>query len=282
MSGVTTPLLPCRGTRAWNSGGSEHGAERNTLMLKYVSPLVLCLAASMLVPDTVNGEPGQHLAGRNRQPCCENCGIACSSCNLCDHTVMVPMTVTETRMKPCGVKKQVEREETYTGFTRVPVKRTYSKEKCYLKDEVRTKTITEEKCHRVANDVVSEFPVQVPTTETRSSVIQQEVCIDGQVVCVEQPCERQVTVLTEEWRSANCCKEGVVFETTKRDIDYCVRVPKTYKQVCAEETEYKLVPVTKTRKVTVCVPEIVEVPEEVTVCKMVPQTKQCCPKCCRK
>jgi hypothetical protein len=91
-----------------------------------------------------------------------------------------------------------------------------------------------------------------------------------------------VTTLQEEWRSANCCKEDVVFETTKREIDYCVRVPKTHKQVCAEETEYKLVPVEKTRKVLVCVPEIVEVPEQVTVCRMVPQVKQCCPTCCGK
>ena len=185
-------------------------------------------------------------------------------------------------MKTCVVKKQVEREETYTVFKVVPVKRTYTKEKCYLKDEVRTKTITQEKCHRVSNVVVSEYPVEVPVTEVRSSVVQQEVCVDGEAVLVEQPCESQVTKAAQEWQSANCCKEDVVFETTKRDIDYCVKVPKTQKQVCAEETEYKLMPVEKTRKVTVCVPEIVEVPEEVTVCKMVAQTKQCCPKCCRK
>ena len=63
-------------------------------------------------------------------------------------------------MKTCVVKKQVEREETYTVFKVVPVKRTYTKEKCYLKDEVRTKTITQEKCHRVSNVVVSEYPVE--------------------------------------------------------------------------------------------------------------------------
>lgn len=251
-------------------------------MLKSLPTLVLCLATSLLMTAVANGGVGKHAAKSQHQPCCENCGIACSSCDLCEHTVMVPMMVTETRMKPCVVKKQVEREETYTVFQREPVKRTYAKEKCYLKDEVRTKTITQEKCHRVSNVIVSEFPVQVPTTETRSSVVEQERCVDGQRVVVEQPCESQVTVLTEGRQSANCCKEDVVFETTKRDIDYCVRVPKTYKQVCAEETEYKLVPVMKTRKVTVCVPEIVDVPEEVTVCKMVPQVKQCCPKCCLK
>ncbi|MHB8862189.1 MAG: hypothetical protein ACYC6N_07285 [Pirellulaceae bacterium] len=251
-------------------------------MLKSLSSLVLWGATLVIVTGVANGGADRHLAGRNHQPCCENCGIACSSCDLCDHTVMVPMMVTETRMKTCVVKKQVEREETYTVFKLTPVKRTYTKEKCYLKDEVRTKTVTQEKCHRVSNVIVSEFPVQVPITEVRSSVVQNEVCIDGQMVLAEQPCESQVTVLGEEWRSATCCKEDVVFETTKRDIDYCVQVPKTYKQVCAEETEYKLMPVEKTRKVTVCVPEIVEVPEEVTVCKMVAQSKQCCPKCCRK
>jgi hypothetical protein len=112
--------------------------------------------------------------------------------------------------------------------------------------------------------------------------VQRKVCTDDGVALVEEMVECPVTTLQEEWRSANCCKEDVVFETTKREIDYCVRVPKTHKQVCAEETEYKLVPVEKTRKVLVCVPEIVEVPEQVTVCRMVPQVKQCCPTCCGK
>ncbi len=245
-------------------------------MFKYLSPCVLCVAVSVAVTGVANGER------RGGQPCCESCGIACSSCELSDHAIMVPMKITETRMKTCVVKKQVEREETYTVFKRVPVKRTYTKEKCYLKDEVRTKTITEEKCHRVSNVIVSEFPIQVPVTEVREQTVRRKVCTDDGVAIIEEPVECKETVLREEWRSETCCKEDVVFSTTKRDIDYCVRVPKTVKQVCAEETEYKLVPVEKTRTVTVCVPEIIEVPEKVTVCKMVRRTKQCCPKCCGK
>jgi hypothetical protein len=240
-------------------------------MCKYLSPFVFGVMTMVIVTDAANGQDAH----------CGNCGIACSSCDLCAHTVMVPMWVTETRMKTTVVKKQVEREETYTVFKRVPVKRKYTKEKCYLKDEVRTKTITQEKCHRVGIDIVSEFPVKVPVTEVREQIVPREVCTEDGVVVVEEPCERAVTTLQEEWQSANCCKEDVVFETTKRDIDYCVRVPKTHKYVCAEETEYKLVPVEKTRKVMACVPEIVEVPQEVTVCKLVPRTVPCCPQCCR-
>ncbi len=249
---------------------------------KYLSPFVLCVATVVIVTGVANGEGGRKIERRGRQGSCENCGIACSSCDLCKHIVMVPMMVTETRMKTCVVKKQVEREETYTVFQRVPVKRTYTKEKCYLKDEVRTKTITQEKCHRVSNDIVSEFPVQVPVTEFHQQMVQREVCTEDGVVIVEEPRECATTALVEEWQSANCCKEDVVFETIKRDIDYCVRVPKTHKYVCAEETEYKLVPIEKTRKVMACVPEIVEVPEQVTVCKLVPQNRHCCPKCCGK
>jgi hypothetical protein len=251
-------------------------------MFRYLSPFVFCVAMAAIGAGIANGERERRADRRNRQACCENCGISCSSCELCEHTVMVPMMVTETRMQTCVVKNQVEREETYTVFKRVPVKRTYTREKCYLEDEVRTKTITQEKCHRVSNVVVSEFPVQVPVTEVRKQVVQREVCTEDGVEIVEEPCECEVTVLREEWRSATCCKEDVVFETTKHDIDYCVRVPKTHKYVCAEETEYKLVPVEKTRKVMACVPEIIETPVEVTVCKLVPQTMQCCEQCCQR
>ena len=254
-------------------------------MLTYLSPLsrlTVFVATSVIAASVVNGEIGHSLKGRSHQDICENCGIACSSCDLCEHTIMVPVRVTETRMKTCVVKKQVEREESYTVFRRVPVKRKYTKEKCYLKDEIRTKTITEEKCHRVSNDIVSEHPVKIPVTEIYEQMVPREICTEDGVAIIEEPCPYEVTVLKEEWQSSNCCKEDVVFETTTRDIDYRVRVPKTKEYVCAEETEYKLEPVQKTRKVLVSVPEIVEVAEEVVVCKMVPQTRFCCPQCCQK
>lgn len=211
--------------------------------------------------------------------CCEHCGASVGAHHLVPCTIMVPMTVTETRMKTHVVKKTVEREETYTVFQRVPVHRKYTTEKCYLDDEVRTKTITEKKCRQVVNPVVKTCKVMVPHIESRQETVTREICTEDGLVRVEEPCTRQVTVLHEELRSKTYCVPDVVFDTTKREISYCVKVPKKRPVTCAEETVYKLVPIEKTRTVMACVPEVIKQPVEVQVCKMVPKTILCCVGC---
>lgn len=203
---------------------------------------------------------------------CGKCGTACHPGHLVACTVWVPMQVTETRSKSCVVMEPQEREETYTVFRRVPEKRTFYREECYLEDEVKTITVTEKQCHLVMNPVERKVKVPVPEREVR--VYPGGPCNGG----CPQVCE--VTVLREEEQTVTCEEPDVVFETTKRQMDYCVKVPKTKKTVCTEDTVWKLEPVEKTRKVTVCVPKIVQQPCEVTVCRMVPQTVLCCQKCC--
>ena len=92
----------------------------------------------------------------------------------------------------------------------------------------------------------------------------------------------KVTRLATEMRTTECTRPDVVFVTEKCDIDYCVKVPKKRKELCSEETVYKLVPELKKRKVTVCVPEYVKNPVDVQVCKMLPKTIWCCQECCRR
>jgi hypothetical protein len=194
-------------------------------------------------------------------------------------TVMVPMEVVETRMKTCIVKSQEEREETYTVFRCVPVKRTYYRKSCYLADDIKTKEIKEEKCRLVDNHVERKYKVQIPEKAVREVMEKKQVCTKRGLECVEVPCEREVTVLREETRTCHTTQPQLVIETSKRTIDYCVKVPKEHKEVCTEDTICTLQPVEKTRKVTVCVPKIVKKPVNVTVCRMVPQTVSCCPKC---
>lgn len=212
--------------------------------------------------------------------CCQKCGCQCGEARLVAKTIMVPCVITETRLKSCVIEKEVEREETYTEFKRVPVKRKFVKETCYLEDEVKTKTITQKECHRVQIPVTRTYAVNVPVTEVREGVRQREVCTHCGKVCIEEPCTCQITRMEKGLRSTNLCEEQVVFDITKKDIDYCVKTPKKKTEFCAEETAYTLEPVEKKRKVTVCVPEIVKKPYDVQVTKMVPKTIYCCEKCC--
>ena len=210
--------------------------------------------------------------------CCDLCGNKCKY-KMVAKTIQVPITITETRMKTCVIKNMVEKEETYTAFKRVPVKQTYEKETCYLEDEIKTQTITEQKCKRVKNQVVREEAVRYPVQEIRHGTRQREVCTECGKVCVEEPCT--CCINKEERGMQTRCYEvdDVVFEKTTKEISYCVKTPKKRKEFCAEETTYKLEPVEKTRKVCVCVPEITKKPVEVQVTKYYPKTIYCCEKC---
>ncbi|MCA9150594.1 MAG: hypothetical protein KDA92_14885 [Planctomycetales bacterium] len=223
---------------------------------------------------------GSSLADANAQQCC-HCGKHGQECHLVKKTIMVPTVITETRVKSCVVEKEVEREETYTVFKQVPVKKQYKKECCYLADEVKTKTITQTQCHRVQNPVSRTMAVKVPVEECYEGTRLQRVCDEcGREVCVETPCMCKKTTLEKDFRSDCVSVEDVVFEKTTKQIDYCVKTPKKHTELCSEEITYTLEPVQKTRKVVVCVPEIVKQTYDVRVTKMLPKTIYCCEACC--
>ena len=231
----------------------------------------VAVAAAALTFSSVNIAA----AGSN----CDACGCNCQATRLVAKTVMVPTVVTERRFKSCVVKTMKEREETYTAFKRVPVTRKYTKKKCYLEDEVKTKMITETKCKHVKNPVISTVPVKVPVEEFHERLVQREVCTECGKVCIEEPCTCKVVRLKTDLETRQCEVNDVVFEKVKREIDYCVKTPKVREELCAEETTYELVPVEKTRKVQVCVPEVVKKAVDVQVTKMLPKTIYCCEKC---
>ncbi len=87
--------------------------------------------------------------------------------------------------------------------------------------------------------------------------------------------------MRDDVRVSTCCRPQVVFEETKRDLTYCVKVPKKYEIPCTEETVHELRPVEKKRTVVVCVPEVVREPVTRMVCKLIPQTVSCCEQCAR-
>lgn len=211
---------------------------------------------------------------------CEVCGCQCCPCQMVNKTILVPMCITETRMKACIVKTEKERTETYTVFKRVPVKREYTTECCYMDTEIKSKEITKSKCRRVKNDTIFEDTIKVPTnTEIRHGTRCREVCTLCGKVCIEEPCTCCITRAEDEPRSRNCIRNDVVFEECKKTIDYCVKVPKFEKKTCGVETIYKLVPVEKTCTVTVCVPEIVKRPVDIKVQRKVAKQVCCCKEC---
>ena len=240
-------------------------------MKRIYGSLALLLASTIVVPFT--------LAGHGEQ--CGSCGSPCDTHRLVKKTIMVPCVVTETRMETSVVKKQVEKEETYTVFRRVPVKRKFEKETCYLADEVKTQMIETKQCHQVENPVVRTFAVDVPVTSTETVMRKREVCTDCGKVCIEEPCTCQVTRMQRGMQTTEYCEKDVVFSTTKKEISYCVKVPKKRTEFCAEETTYVLEPVERTRTVMVCVPEIIKKPVDVQVVKHVPKTIYCCEKCAK-
>ena len=241
-------------------------------------PLLLTISLCCIqTPLVVSGEPN-----------CPCCGCSCSKDCLVPVTIKVPTMVTVQRMKSILVTKTEEREQTYTVFKRVPVKKKYYKECCYLDDQVKTKMIEKKRCQLVKNDATVKFEAKIPLTEYQYHYppCQCQDCNDpaAQDACNDASCPCKVCKVTRlgvEERTAQCERPDVIFHKEKCEIDYCVKVPKRDKQVCMEETVYELVPIEKTRKVTVCVPEYIKVPHEVEVCMMVPKTIWCCPKCCK-
>jgi len=242
--------------------------------------LVLVLVLAVTAPSDSLGGCDSDSCGRGKANiCCQACGCDCCPCEIRQHTVMVPMCVTETRMKVKIVREMKERKKTYTVFKRVPVKRTYSKECCYLEKEVVTKEITKIKCRRVKNDLILEDTVGTPVIELHPGVRRREVCTACGKMCVEEPCTCQVVRLEKQPRVRYCKQQDVVFEECKETIDYCVKTPKSEKIECGVETIYKLVPVEKTCTVQVCVPKAVKVPVDIKVNRMVAKKIYCCDEC---
>jgi len=239
----------------------------------------LCALAMLLVLGLSTAAEACDQCGSTRAVRCQICQCGCCPCELMQKTVMVPMCVTETRMKVKIVKTMKEREETYTVFERVPETRTYSRECCYLENEVKSKEITKTQCRRVENPVLFEDTVKVPVTEMQHGVRRREVCTKCGKVCIEEPCTCMITRTQDAPRSQNCCQQDIVFEECKKTIDYCVKTPKYHKIDCGTETVYKLVPVEKKRMVQVCVPEAIKVPVDVKVNRMVAKEICCCRDC---
>ncbi|MCH5378292.1 MAG: hypothetical protein JJ992_30415 [Planctomycetes bacterium] len=241
-----------------------------TYLLAWILPILLQSTASTARAD------GVEMAGGDS---CQRCGAACCPDTLCSRWISVPMNVTETRYKSCVVKDMEDREETYTVFRRVPVERKFYREECYLEDEVKTKTITETQCHLINKPVERTVKVPVPEIQYRECPCGQ----DGGKACEScQSCEPrvcQVIVLGEQEIQESCEQTDVVFSKTTKQIDYCVKVPKTKKTLCTVEKTYELQPFEETRTVTVCVPKLIKTPYEVTVCRMVPQPILCCAHC---
>lgn len=246
-----------------------------------VRSLLTCVLA-VFAADVNSWGQAQAGHGHRRPGCCEQCGVACGAPRLVECTVKVPVTVAETQMQSKVITKVVDREETYTVFQRVPVTRKFVKEKCYLEDEVQTKTVTKTECHRVTNPVERTAHVKVPETEIRQEMVRKPICTEHGLLCVEVPCERAVTVLRDDIQTDSYCEQDVVFAKTTRDISYVVKVPKKQVVPCAEEVVYELVPVEKTRIVQACVPEIVKQPVEVNVCKTLTKKILCCQACAHK
>ena len=214
---------------------------------------------------------------------CQECRHACHGYELVECTIMEPAWVIENRTETFVIKSTEDREETYTVFKKVPVTREFHKEICYLEDEVKTKTITEEICHLVKVPVEQTCKVKVPYREMREIMVPQKPCSClGHNKCqgcnlVPQMCE--VVVEHEEEHITTYCAVELAFETTKCDISYCVKVPKTRKELCCTESSFKFVPEERTRTVQVCVPKLEKRVVEVPVRKMMPRTIVCCSKC---
>lgn len=230
------------------------------------------LTFALIAGSGVLGLPVRAWAQSNGS--CHQCGGPCEHCKLVPCQIMVPALVVERRMKTCIVKEQVEREEKYTAFETVPVTRKTYKEHCYLEHDVKTKTITQQQCHLVECNVEKTFTATTYHPEMRN--VTTKNC-DGS--CQTQPCE--VMIPTPEKCTKSWTELKVAMETITKDIDYCVMVPKKETVVCGEEKTCELKPVERTRKVIVCVPKVVKVPEEVLVRKMIPKTIYCCPSCAK-
>lgn len=210
---------------------------------------------------------------------CHHCGTSCQPHKLVEKTIMCPVKVIETRVKPCVVEKCEEREEKYTAFKCVEDTRTIKKDCCYLLDEVKSKEIIEKQCQLVDVNVSRTKNVLVPHYEMVETCVQKQVCTLCGPVCVEEHCLEQKARLVPGSSDEQDCEKQLVFLETKKDLYYCVKTPKKHTIECAKETIFKLEPVVKTRKVQVMVPKIEYQPYEVEVTKMLPKKVLCCVPC---
>lgn len=101
------------------------------------------------------------------QHCCAECGRQCDPCDLQVCTIRVPARVVETRVKVEVVKQPETREEKYTVFQLVPKTRKFEQQRCYLKHDVKSKVITQEKCHLVKLPVEQTINVKTYHPECR-------------------------------------------------------------------------------------------------------------------
>ncbi len=216
---------------------------------------------------------GELLAG------CHHCGKKCTSYQLVEKTVMVPTVITEKRLRTHVVCNCEEKEEKYTCFVVKPETKPIKKDCCYLADEIKTKTISNTQGKIVNNELTRLKRIQVPQTEMVEKTIQREVCTECGPVCVEETCTCPKTTLVDDWTTEQGCAPQLIFETTTKDIFYCVKTPKKHTIDCGEETVMKLQPVEKTRKVMVNVPKIEKEVYEVEVTKMIPKKILCCVEC---
>ncbi len=210
---------------------------------------------------------------------CEHCGKSCQPHTLVEKTIMCPVQVIETRVKPCLVEKCEEREEKYTAFKCVPDERTIKKECCYLLDEVKSKEIVDKKCQLVNVDVTRTKNILVPAYELVEKCVQKEVCTKCGPVCVEECCLQEKARMAASTCVEKDTDKQLVFLETKKDFFYCVKTPKKHTIECAKESFFKLEPVQQTRKIQVMVPKIEYVPYEVEVTKMLPKKVLCCVPC---
>lgn len=231
----------------------------------------ICLLVGSLICTTASAL----MAGEQ----CEQCGAPCREYDLTPCTVWVDAMVVETRMQTQIVHEKEQREETYTVFVKKPVKREYKREYCYLEDDVKTTTVVEKQCQVVPVPVTRLYQVKVPHKELREIPCDCPKC--SEKGAVPDTYLAEVIVETKEERMEECTEPRLAISTCKRDITYCVKVPKKKSEICATEHTFELVPVEKTRMVDVCVCRVVKTPCEVTVCKKVPQEVHCCDECAR-
>jgi hypothetical protein len=202
---------------------------------------------------------------------CHHCGKHCQTHQLVEKTVMVPKKVIEIRGKNCVVMKNVEREEKYTVFVMKPDKRAYKKPVCYLDDEVKEQVITKIEPKLVSVPVNRVNHLKVPGEPVCSDELRcHEECTKCGPVCVCEVCPVEKTYLVDSVDAQLYNETQLVIDKSQCNIAYCVKTPKSYTIPCAEEEYFHLVPVERTRKVTVCIPKIEKQNIEVEVTKMVP------------
>lgn len=231
---------------------------------------VVVALLSIPAAQTAKGDHGHH---------CEKCGNSNNACGMVEKTVLCPVKVIETRVKPRVTTECKIIEEKYTAYRVVPEKRTITKDCCYLLDEVKSKEIVEQSCALVDVNVVSEKNVQVPQYELVEKCSEKQVCTECGPACVEECCVEEIARMHADVCVEERCEKQLLIHKTTKEIFYCVKTPKKHTIECAEETIYKLEPVEKTRKVKVNVPKIEYVPYEVEVVKMLPKKILTCEEC---